>query len=117
MKSWRRKALTGRLERAAELLDWKKCRCVIMHAERGLHLPGLVWDGQSQDVCVFLCSTTRERGFEHLSDKSEWADIFIYLFIYLYCFVHIYVLPSMQIHLGMSCMEVSCTTEIRRRAV
>lgn len=62
MKSWRRKALTGRLERAAELLDWKKCRCVIMHAERGLHLPGLVWDGQSQDVSVSFCVPPPGRG-------------------------------------------------------
>lgn len=54
-KGWRREAFTGRLERAAELLDWKKCKCVIVHAECGLHLPGLVWDGQSQDVSVFFC--------------------------------------------------------------
>lgn len=33
-----------------------------MHAERGLHLPGLVWDGQSQDVSLSFCVPPPGRG-------------------------------------------------------
>lgn len=62
MKGWRRKAFTGRLQRAAELLCWKKCRCLIVHAECGLHLPGLVWDGQSQDISAPFCVSPPGRG-------------------------------------------------------
>lgn len=89
---------------------WNHACCV--WATSACACVGWAW---SQDVCVFLHISPPGTGClnKHLHVMLGCADVWIHRC----CFVHIYILPSMQIHLGMQCVKMSCKTGIRFRVV
>lgn len=103
-RAWTRKALRRDCGKVS-------CRAVVLeeaHVAPVCNRASCVWAASScasvgwacsQDICVPLHVSPPGTGClnKHLSIMPGCADVWIYRC----CFVHIYILPSMQIHLGM----------------